>query len=105
MATAEEIATLRLLIAEPDETTYTDVVLGQRLDASTSEDQVAYEIWTEKAAAAAALVDVSEGGSSRKMGDIMEQALRMAEVFAARVTTGTAPPSAAGTRISRLSRA
>lgn len=104
MATPEEIAALRLLIAEPGSDTYTDVALSDRLDAAAP-DQVAYEIWTEKAAKFAQLVDISEGGSSRKQGDLYEQALGMAKVFADRVTTGTAPPGVAGrTRVSRLVR-
>ena len=71
MATPEQVAALRLLIAESDELNYTDTVLGDRLDAVTGNgDLVAYQIWTEKAAGAATLVDISEGGSSRKMGDI-----------------------------------
>lgn len=106
MATADEIAALRLLISEPTNAEpYTDAKLGARLDAADGDaDQVAYDIWTEKAARFAQFVDVSEGGSSRKMGDLYEQALSMASVFADRVTTGTAPPSGLGTRVKRLTR-
>jgi hypothetical protein len=104
MATEAEIAALRLLIAEPTADNYTDTALSDRLDAA-SPDQVAYDIWIEKAARFAQLVDISEGGSSRKQGDLYEQALSMAQVYADRVTTGSAPPGVAGrTRISRLVR-
>lgn len=107
MATVEEIAALRLLIAEPDNTApYDDETLSNRLAAATSEYALAYEIWTEKAAAAAGLVDMSEGGSSRKMGDLHEQALSMAEEMRKRALASTSPPngSGAGVRIKRLSR-
>lgn len=102
MATAEEIAQLRLLVAEPDPVEpYTDVKLGARIDASDSLERVAYDIWTEKAAATAMLVDVSEGGSSRKMGDLHEQALAMKAEFASRLDVVHA---AHGPRVSRLRR-
>lgn len=107
MATPEEIATLRLLIAETDEATYNDTVLGARLDAAAGNGNlVAYEVWTEKAAAAAQLVNTSEGGSSRSLGDIYEQALKMAATFAERATSPVTPPTATsqGLRIKRLVR-
>lgn len=100
MATPDDITKLRLLVAEPDDTTYTDAVLVTRLDAAFgNENVVAYEIWTEKAAAAAQLVDVSEGGSSRKMGDIYEQALAMAKTFAERAQSPVTPPDGSGTGV------
>ena len=104
MATAEEIAALRLLIAEPTEDTYTDADLNTRLSAAANEYTVAFDIWTEKAAAAAGLVDISEGGSSRKLGDIYEQALGMADAMRERAVSATNPPSGAGVRIKKLTR-
>lgn len=107
MATVDEIAALRLLIAEPDNLApYDDETLNARLTAAASEYALAYEIWTEKAAAAAGLVDVSEGGSSRKMGDVYEQALGMADAMRERANSATVPPdgSGAGIRIKRLTR-
>lgn len=102
MADATAIARLRLLINEPDATNgYTDQALGDRLDVGGGEDLVAYQIWTEKAAKFAELVDISEGGSSRKMGDLHEQALNMATVFSQRVNGDAAPTR---TRISKLRR-
>lgn len=103
MATPEEIAALRLLIAEPEVDTYSDEDLSNRL---TTADQytVAYDIWTEKAAAAAGLVDMSEGGSSRKLGDVYEQALGMADAMRARAVSATNPPTGAGVRIKKLAR-
>lgn len=106
MATAEQIAALRRLIAESDESTYTDQVLSDLIDASDGNlNTVAYEVWTEKAAAAANLVDVTEGGSSRKMGELHEQALNMAEMFRNRALEATTPPTGStGVRIRRIVR-
>lgn len=105
MATPEQIAALRLLIAEPSEETYTDAVLMALYDAAANPNLVAYDIWTQKAAAVAGLVDVSEGGSSRKMGDLYEQYLSMAATFATRATSETLPPTGAGSlRIKSLTR-
>lgn len=103
MATAEEIAALRLLIAEPEPDTYSDEVLDARLGTAANEYALAYEIWTEKAASAAGLVDMSEGGSSRKLGDVYEQALGMAEAMRERSQSATSPPTDA-TRVKRLTR-
>lgn len=106
MATAEEIAALRLLIAEPTEATYDDAALGVFLDTADNEYAAAYEIWTRKAAASAALVDISEGGSSRKMGDLYEQFLSMAEQMRQRAISVTPVPDGfgSGIRIRKLTR-
>lgn len=103
MATAEDIAALRLLIAEPEQDTYSDEDLATRLGAA-DQYTVAYDIWTEKAAAAAELVDITEGGSSRKLGDVYEQALGMASAMRDRAISATNPPSGAGVRIKSLKR-
>lgn len=103
MATVEQIAALRLLIAEQiDAEPYTDTKLSDRIDAGGDLNTVAAEVWQEKAAKYADLVDISEGGSSRKMGDLHEQALNMVAHFRSIIPTGLAP--AGGTRIRRLSR-
>lgn len=106
MATPAEIAQLRLLIAESEDLPpYTDVALGARIDAAQSElNLVAYDVWTEKAASAASLVDISEGGSSRKMGDLYEQALSMAAHFGSQVPGGVEPDAPRATRIRKLVR-
>jgi hypothetical protein len=90
MASAAVIASLRLLIAEPTEETYTDAVLSQRLD-DVAEDvnAVAAAIWQEKAAAYNGLVDMSEGNSSRKLSQLQDQALKMAASFRSQTTTTT----------------
>lgn len=107
MATADQIASLRLLIAEPDETTYTDENLDTRIDTSPSLDHVAYAVWTEKAAAYTALVDKSEGGSSRSNGSLQAKALEMVKLFERRINLDeqvSSPTSAGYTVIQRLSR-
>lgn len=81
MASAEQIAQLRVMINEPTNAPpYTDDLLGAMIDAS-SLNGAAAGIWEAKAASVAHLVDISEGGSSRKMGDIYEQYLSMAKTF------------------------
>jgi hypothetical protein len=105
MATAEEIAALRLLIAEPTGDPYTDAVLSTMIDAVSADlNRAAYDVWVQKAAAAAELVDMSEGGSSRKMGDIYEQALAMAQHFANATPGGVEPDAPRYPRLSKLRR-
>lgn len=104
MATPDQVATLRELAAVPDDVPpYTDAQLEALIDASASLDAAAAEIWTRKAAKAAELVDISEGGSSRKMGDIYEQALAMASHYTERASGGTTGASR-GVVVSRLRR-
>jgi hypothetical protein len=102
MATVEEIAQLRLLIAEPTEDTYSDEVLSDLLDASASANHAALEIWTQKAAAYTRLVDISEGGSQRKNSDLLKNALLMAEVYQNRIDV--AALAGGRTKIAKLTR-
>lgn len=106
MATAEEIAAFRLLIDEHDDKLpYTDAALGSRMDTATSDQALAAQIWTEKAAALAALVDVSESGSSRSLGQLQDKALAMAKTFNSLDPTAPGTGSAVrGTRMNRLTR-
>ena len=106
MASADQIAQLRLLIAEPtDAEPYTETALNARIDSDAGDlNLTAYKVWTEKAAAAAALVDTSEGGSSRKMGDIYEQALAMAKWYQGQIVTPNEPTSGRRTVVSKMRR-
>lgn len=107
MATADEIAELRLLIADTDSANYkyTDTYLSDLIDAKSGEmNSAAYDIWVQKAASAAELVDISEGGSSRKMGDVYEQALDMARHFGNAVPGGVEPGAPRLPRLSKLRR-
>lgn len=103
MATPEEIGSLRLLIAEATDTHYTDESLSSRIDASSDLNSLAYTIWGEKAARYSALVDITEGGSSRKNSNLQANALTMAKHFAELAASGGQAP-VSGTRIKRLKR-
>lgn len=73
MATAAQIAELRIAINEPDNVApYTDELLGQLIDEYGVED-AGYNIWVAKRNKAASLVDISEGGSSRKTSQVFTQ--------------------------------
>ncbi len=106
MATAEEIAAFRLLIDETvDKLPYDDSSIGTRLDAATSPESLAKEIWLEKAAKYASLVNVTESGSSRSMSDLHKNALAMAKGFGdADPTAPGTGPAARGVRMQKLTR-
>lgn len=102
MATYEEIQELRRLVAESTEDTYSDELLGEIFDAADSINHAALEVWTQKAAAYTRLVDISEGGSQRKNGELLKNALLMMDVFASRITVINLGDGR--TRIAKLSR-
>lgn len=107
MATPELVLNLRLLIAEPDETMYAEELLSDRLDAAAGNlDQVAYDVWTEKAALYAGLADISEGGSSRSNGALQAKALEMVKLFKGRLDAveENTPGAGRSLRIHRLVR-
>ena len=95
MATVDQIAELRDLVAEPDDANgWTDEKLGNLIDASDSLNAVASQIWSRKAAMYATLVDVSESGSSRKLSDLHKNALAMGAFYATQ-GDGAAPVTSA----------
>jgi hypothetical protein len=105
VATAEEIAAFRLLIDEgEDAEPYSDLSLGTRLDAALSSQALAKEIWLEKAAGYASLVNVSESGSSRSMSDLHKNALAMAKGFGDADPTGPDTATGRGVRMKKLTR-
>lgn len=81
MATADEISAFRLTIGEPDETTYSDSLLSDRIDVADDLNALAATIWREKAATYAKLVDMQEGTSRRTLSQLQSQALAMATAF------------------------
>jgi hypothetical protein len=89
MAEIENVKQLRLMVAEPDDSTYTDEMLGALIDGYSGEVlslcRAARAIWYHKAAAYADLVDISEGGSQRKNGDLHKRALTMADLYGSQV--------------------
>lgn len=106
MASDETIAALRLLIAEPTEDNYTQQDLSDRIDAAVDTgglNLVAYKVWTEKAAKFASLVDITEGGSSRKNSSLQKQALTMVEHFEGLLPVDSTSGST-GVRIRRITR-
>jgi hypothetical protein len=91
MATATEIATVRVNVNEPTEDHYSDEQIdsiieeyGGNLDAASA------AIWRMKAGRYADLADVQEGSSRRSLGDLHEQALNMARTFADTAVSGGA---------------
>lgn len=92
MATSDEISAFRLKINETDDTTYTDQQLSDRLDAATSENRLAADIWLEKAAKFGSLVDMQEGTSRRSLSQMAAHAISMMNVYAGLADgEGTAP--------------
>lgn len=105
MASVDEIAAFRLLIDESkDEAPYDDASLGVRLDAASSSQSLAQEIWLEKAARYASLVTVSESGSSRSLSDLHKNALAMAGSFGAADPSAPGAASTRGVRMRKLTR-
>jgi hypothetical protein len=105
VATAEEIAAFRLLINEADDAEpYSDLGLSNRLDAATSPMALAKEVWLEKAASYASLVNVTESGSSRSMSDLHKNALAMAKGFGAEDPTAPGGTATRGVRLHKLTR-
>lgn len=103
MAKVVEIAELRLAIGEEkDENPYTDRFLNDVIDGEGGVNAAAARIWGHKAASAAGLVDVTEGGSSRKLGDLYKNALAMQKTYENRAAADagqpTVPASYASTR-------
>lgn len=102
MATTEEIASLRIFMADADGETYTDEVLAAVIDSSGGVKSAASDLWVARAASYASLVNVSESGSSRSLGDLHQNALRMAKEFSDDASEATVEST--GIRIRRLSR-
>lgn len=72
MATPQQIAELRLEVKEADNVApYTDEFLGGLFDAY-GVTGAAQRVWVAKRNAVANLVDISEGGSSRKMSQLFD---------------------------------
>ena len=82
MATTEEIAAVRDMIGEPDDTNgWTDDKIAEFIDATTSLNLAAGNIWSSKAAKYSTMVDISESGSSRKMSGLLDNALKLSKSF------------------------
>lgn len=79
MATDAEVSQLRRSTAlDMDDAVYTDSLVGGMIDDLGMEAAIA-QIWREKAASAAGLVDITESGSSRALSALRKGYLEMAE--------------------------
>jgi hypothetical protein len=88
---AEQLVILRRAIDEPTQVPYADLDLntiymqfGQDLNLTAA------EVWRDKAAKAASLVDESEGPSSLKLSQLYTNALKQADFYEGRSSTTTA---------------
>lgn len=82
MATTDQIAELRAAINQPDNTDpFTDTFLSSLIDQYGGVDPAAAKLWEIKAGQVAALVNISEGGSSRSMSDLYTHYLQMADRY------------------------
>lgn len=100
MATQAEIDELRrkAALAATDNTYGTDLVLGQTIDLK-GVDTAAADIWEQKASGFSQLVNVSESGSSRAMGDLYKNALQMAAFYRGKDATPDVVAKPARTRL------
>lgn len=82
MALATEIATVRLNANEPTTDRFSDLQIGDIIDSYDSDLHAASaQVWRLKAGKYADLADVQEGSSRRSLGDLHEQAIRMASNY------------------------
>lgn len=98
--TPEMVQQLRDAVDEQvDADPYSNPTMRSKIAAANGNvNAVAYYIWVAKAAALSSLVDISEGGSSRKNSQAYDAARRMVDHFQAYVPTD---PINIGGRISR----
>lgn len=81
MASEAEVARLRRITdLSADDEIYTDTLLGQLID-DLGMESAASTVWKEKAAGLAGLVDTTESGSSRRLSQLYDQALKMGSAF------------------------
>lgn len=104
MADNDAYLRLRRMTGEVDSERYTNADLQIFIDTASGDlNTAAADIWREKAAEFAELVDTSEAGSSRKNSDLFKNAVAQAEWFETRVAGATA--SAGSTTTRRIVRA
>lgn len=90
MATPQQIQQLRRLADYHETDPYDDTQLSTIVD-ETSLYRAAERLWNERAASLVGLVNVSESGSSRSLGDMHKNALAMAAHFRKLAETDEAP--------------
>jgi len=103
-ATQANLRQLRLkigeLVAEGEESLFTDDDLAEILRTSPHMERAAYEGWRIKAAHFANLVDVVDGAASRKFSDLLDNARGMMATY----LKAPAGPSDGRSRIGRIVR-
>ena len=78
MATPAEVARLRLLIGDPTEEEVSDYTIEITLDAmGGNTNRAASELWSIRAAQFSSLVNTTESGSTRNLGDLYKNAMAM----------------------------
>ena len=104
MADQSEIDALRLLINDPCKESFSDDDLERVLDAQGGDRNLAAaEVWGIWATRYSTLVNVSESGSSRSLGDLYKNAVAMRGMFLAANDAGS-QVTAGRTRIGRIVR-
>lgn len=102
MATQEEIDRLVLLVGTE---ILTPQQMGQILDANDGDlDLSAAEVWEIRAGRYHGLVDISESGSSRSMGDMYKNALELAKFYRNKKNDGITDPQEPGSGVTRTRR-
>lgn len=82
MATPDQIAEVREYVDEPGlEDGWTDDRIGDYIDREADLYLAASAIWSTKAAKYARLVNVAESGSSRSMGSLVDNAIKMVKLY------------------------
>lgn len=101
MATTQEITELRLEIREPANVApYTDDFLGEMID-SYGVTESAHKIWINKRNSVSNLVDITEGGSSRKMSQLFDNYNKIVAAYEtdASASSGRSSMTRAATRV------
>lgn len=84
MADEAQILALREMVNEDDDCGgWDDEKLSAIIDSTETLNSAAAQVWRLKAGQYASLVDVSESGSSRKLGDLRKNAAEMSAMYAA----------------------
>lgn len=98
-ASIADMDALRRMTDETDSSTFSATDLARYINNRFGDlNAAAFDIWTEKAATYAKLVNVSEAGSSRALGDLQDKALKMAAHYGERSVLTTNPVGRRATR-------
>lgn len=103
MASNEDVARLRRLTNEPTTTTYDNITLSSYID-TNGIIKAAAEVWREKEAKYANLVDVTEGSSSRRLSQLRDGAAKLAAQYDELALLAVVPSAADRPRSRAISR-